>query len=113
MVDPLLGVKNNEDHRCPLFDRGALAPIPAFSSEPEARTIELTSIVATILAHIIKYLTGIWTCARMIFDVLPAQTMEDCIGLLCVVFLISIIDGLPDMLRRRKKKDKDGSTEMI
>jgi len=73
-------------------------------SKPEAGVM---SIVATILAHIIKYLTGIWTCARMIFDVLPVQTMQDCVGLLCVIFLIQIIDNAPNMLKRKKKKEDD------
>ena len=43
----------------------------------------------------------------MIFDVLPAQTMADCVGLLCVVFLINIIDNLPNMLKQKRKKKDD------
>ena len=71
------------------------------------------SIVVTIVNAIVRYLTGIWTCARMIFDVLPAQTMADCVGLLCVIFLINLADNLPNMFSRKKKEEEDDNYEWI
>ena len=62
--------------------------------------------ISTIVTATVAYLTSIWSVARMVFGALPTQTMQDCIGLLTVVFLIYVIDGLPDMLKR-KKKDND------
>ena len=43
----------------------------------------------------------------MVFGHLPVQVMEDCFALLCIVFLISIIDGLPNALKRKKKEDDE------
>ena len=39
----------------------------------------------------------------MVFGHLPIQVMEDCFALLCVIFLIHIIDTLPSVLKRKKK----------
>ena len=69
------------------------------------------SIIATILAKIFAYLTSLWSVARMVFDHLPVQVMEDCFGLLCVIFLIYIIDNLP--ISRRKKKDEAEDDDYI
>lgn len=65
------------------------------------------SVWVNIINAIVNYLTGIWTCARMVFDVLPAQTMADCIGLLSVIFMINFIDNLPNMLTRKRKEEDD------
>ena len=69
--------------------------------------------ISTIVTAIVAYLTSLWPVARMVFGVLPTQLMEDCFGLLCVVFLTSIIDGLPNMLKRKKKKDDEDEWVLV
>ena len=56
----------------------------------------------TILAAIWGYLTSLWGIARIAFSSLNTTLMTSCLEVLAVVFLISIIDGLPDLLKRRK-----------
>ena len=44
----------------------------------------------------------------MIFSTLDTTLMVNCIELLAVVFMIGVIDSLPDVFKRkRKKKEED------
>jgi len=61
------------------------------------------SFVTSVLGAIVNYLTSLWSVARMVFGVLPTELMQDCFGLLTVVFLIYIVDALPGMISRKKK----------
>ena len=73
------------------------------AAEQEETKIDVTTIITAIVA----YLTSLWSVARMVFGVLPTQVMEDCFGILCVVFLIYVIDSLPSMISRKKKEKDD------
>ena len=70
----------------------------------------MTQIITTILSALYGYLTSVWGVARMVFGTLDAQLMSNCLSLLAVIFLISIIDSLPERLSqigRKKSKVKD------
>lgn len=68
-------------------------------------------MIEEILLIVIKYLTSLWSIARMVFSNLPVQLMQDCFSLLCVIFLIGIVDSLPTVLNRSRKKKKEKKEE--
>lgn len=76
----------------------------------------MNSIITAILGALYSWITSVWSCARMVFSVLDVPLMTNCLQLLAVVFLISLIDSLPDRLRkigRKKKKDDDDEWIMV
>ena len=62
------------------------------------------SVLTSIVAALVNYLTSIWTVARMVFSILDTDLMINCIQLLTVVFIIGFIDNLPNMFKRKVKK---------
>jgi len=39
----------------------------------------------------------------MVVGTLPNQLLQDCFGLLTVIFMIYVVDSIPGMISRRKK----------
>ncbi len=68
-------------------------------------------MIETIITVVWNYISSIWSIARMTFSNLPSQLMADCFSLLCVIFLISIVDSIPNMLNRSREKKKEKKEE--
>ena len=74
-----------------------------------------------ILTAIFNYLTSIWGTLRIAFGVFNTDTMVACAQLLTVVFIIGVIDNLPNFFNRAKervkrpklKDDEDEDTEWV
>ncbi len=74
-----------------------------------------------IVSGIINYLTSIWTTLRIAFGVFDTDTMINLAQILTVVFVIGVIDNLPNffgrakerIIKKRKPKDDDEEYEWV
>ena len=60
-----------------------------------------------LVSALFSYLSSVWTMARIIFSTFDYELMINCLQVLGVVALIGIIDNLPEIFSRRKKKPDD------
>ena len=70
-------------------------------------------MLETIISALFSYLSSVWTMTRVLFSTLDVPLMTNCLQLLGVVILIGIIDNLPNLFNRKKKKDDEDEFEYI
>lgn len=68
-------------------------------------------MLETIISALFSYLSSVWTMTRVLFSTLDVPLMTNCLQLLGVVILIGIIDNLPEIFSRRRKKLNDDDDE--
>ena len=61
----------------------------------------------TLISILAGWLSSVWTMSRMLFSGLNTDTMISCAQLLAVVFIIGVVDNLPNFFKRRPKTDPE------
>lgn len=64
-------------------------------------------MLSQLVSILAGWLTSVWTMSRLIFVGLNTDTMISCAQLLAVVFIIGVVDNLPNFFKRRPKTDPE------